>query len=173
MLFSLLQTLRETPIAVLDIETTGASAEFGHKIIELGIVRIERGQVVRRYEQLIDPQRKVTKVVTALTGISQAMVDGKPTFSQQLPAAMEMLRGAAVMGHNIRFDLSFLNREFRRCGMSLKDELSDAPVFDTVRIARKRFGCVGNALQVLAPAGRDAERRPPRPGRRRYDCAGL
>src|SRR6476620_7456261 len=111
MAFSLVQPLGDTPIAVLDVETTGASADFGHRVIELGIVRLEAGRIVAEYQQLIDPQRRISAGVTALTGISQSMVDGQPTFTDQLPAAMQLLRGAAVLGHNVRFDLSFLRKE--------------------------------------------------------------
>lgn len=149
--FSLLQTLHDTPIAVLDVETTGASADFGHRVIELGIVRIERGQVVAEYQQLIDPERRISPGVSALTGISQAMVTGQPRFVDQLPAALNLLQGAIVMGHNVRFDLSFLRKEFRRADQEITQALGDAvPVLDTVRIARRRFGRGGNALQSLA-----------------------
>ncbi len=151
MAFSLLQTLRDIPLAFLDVETTGASADFGHRVIELGIVRLERGQIVAQHDQLIDPQRRISPGVTALTGISQQMVNGQPTFEQQLPRAMELLRGAIVLGHNVRFDLSFLRKEFRRAKLEITAALDDAPVMDTVRIARKRFGRGGNALQQLAP----------------------
>ena len=151
MTFSLLQSLLDIPLAFLDVETTGASAEFGHRVIELGIVRIERGQKVAEYEQLIDPQRRVSPGVTALTGISQQMVDGQPTFMDQFPAAMQLLKGAILLGHNVRFDLSFLRKEFRRCGSDIVQALDDAPVLDTVRIARRRFGRGGNGLQALAP----------------------
>jgi DNA polymerase III epsilon subunit family exonuclease len=139
------------PLACLDVETTGASAEFGHRVIELGIVRYEHGRKVAEYQQLIDPQRRISAGVTALTGISQKMVEGQPTFTAQFPAAMELLRGALILGHNVRFDLSFLRKEFRRCGCDIKEALSNAHVLDTVRIARRRFGRGGNGLQALAP----------------------
>jgi DNA polymerase-3 subunit epsilon len=149
--FSLVQPLGDTPIAVLDVETTGASADFGHRVIELGIVRVEGGKLVAEYEQLIDPERRVSPGVTALTGISQAMVTGQPRFPDQLPVALELLQGAVVMGHNVRFDLSFLRKEFRRSGREITDVLGPSvPVLDTVRIARRRFGRGGNALQKLS-----------------------
>jgi len=151
MAFSLIQTLCDTPLAFLDVETTGASADFGHKVIELGIVRIEHGQKVAEYAQLINPQRRISLGVTALTGISQQMVDGQPTFGEQLPAALALLQGAVVLGHNVRFDLSFLRKEFRRSGTEITEVLDNAPVLDTVRIARRRFGRGGNGLQALAP----------------------
>src|SRR5689334_22096673 len=149
--FSLLQPLCEIPIAFVDTETTGASVDFGHRVIELGIVRIEGGVKVAEYQQLIDPGRRISPGVTALTGISQSMVAGQPTFAQQLPAALHLLGGAIVVGHNVRFDLSFLGREFRRSRMEIVAALPDAHVLDTVRLARKRFGRGGNGLQRLAP----------------------
>src|SRR5579871_5772505 len=96
--FSLLQTLAQIPLAILDTETTGASAAFGHRVIELGIVRVEAGKVVGEYQQLIDPQRSISPGVTALTGISQEMVRGQPTFGEQLPTAMKLLGGAMIIG---------------------------------------------------------------------------
>jgi DNA polymerase III epsilon subunit-like protein len=89
--------------------------------------------------------------VTALTGISQDMVTGRPTFVDELPRMLELLQGAIVVGHNVRFDLGFLRKEFRRSGRDMIDVLGDVPVLDTVRIARRRFGRGGNGLQALAP----------------------
>src|SRR5947209_7379124 len=151
MSFSLLSALRDVPLAFLDVETTGASADFGHRVIELGIVRLECGRRVAEYQQLIDPERRVSPGVTALTGVTQAMVTGQPRFADQLPGALELLHGAAVLGHNVRFDLGFLRKEFRRCGREITRVLGDVPVLDTVRIARRRFGRGGNGLQFLAP----------------------
>src|SRR5947207_15380966 len=103
MTFSMLQLLREIPIAAVDTETTGASAAFGHKIIEIGIVRIENGREGGRYEQLIDPRRRVTAGVTAFTGLTQAMAEGQPRFSGQLGVLIGMLSGAAMLGADHRF----------------------------------------------------------------------
>lgn len=151
MSFSLLQSLYDTPLAFVDVETTGASAAFGHRVIELGIVRVERGRAVAEYQQLIDPERRISPGVTALTGIAQHMVEGMPRFADQLPDALRLLQGAIVLGHNVRFDLSFLRKEFRRCATDIAQALGEAPVLDTVRIARRRFGRGGNGLQMLAP----------------------
>jgi DNA polymerase III epsilon subunit family exonuclease len=148
--FSLLQPLRDVPFAFVDVETTGASADFGHRVIEIGIARVEGGRVVAEYEHLLDPQRNISKGVTALTGISQSMVEGQPTFADELPNMLELLRGAVVVGHNVRFDLGFLRKEFRRSGQEIVAALGDSHVLDTVRIARRRFGRGGNGLQALS-----------------------
>ena len=77
-------------------------------MIEVGIARVLNGQIVGRYEQLIDPKRRIGPAITALTGITPEMCLGQPTFAEQLPAMLEFLHGAVVMGHNVAFDLSFL-----------------------------------------------------------------
>jgi DNA polymerase III epsilon subunit family exonuclease len=148
---SLLDHLKDIPIAVIDTETTGASAQYGHRVIELGIVRIEGGAKVAEYQQLFDPQRWVSPGITALTGISQEMLVGQPRFIDHLDRVTSLLSGAMILGHNIRFDLSFIHKEYRRCGQDLANVLgAGVHVLDTVRIARRRFGRGGNSLGRLA-----------------------
>src|ERR1700722_6833481 len=148
--FSLIQKLSTIPIACVDTETTGASAAYGDRVIEVGIVRYENGQKVAEYQQLIDPRRRISAGVTVLTGISQSMCEGQPTFAEQMPAMLELFKGAIVLGHNVRFDLSFLAKEFRSAGKDIHEALEKTHVLDTVRIARKRFGRGGNGLSRLA-----------------------
>jgi DNA polymerase III epsilon subunit family exonuclease len=149
--FSLLQPLAAVPLAFIDTETTGISTQDGHRVIELGIVRVEGGRVCAEYQQLIDPQRWVSPGITALTGISRDMLNGQPRFADQLPAALRLLEGAALIGHNVGFDLGFLHSELRHAGMELAHVLDvRTPILDTVRIARRRFGRGGNALRRLA-----------------------
>ncbi len=148
---SLLTKLNEIPLAFLDVETTGASAQFGDRVIELGICRVEAGQPVATFDRLLNPNRRITAGVTALTGITNDMVAGQPTFQELVPDVLSILDGCLIVGHNVRFDLSFLRGEFRRTGRDITDVLSgDRHVLDTVRIARRRFGRGGNALQRLA-----------------------
>jgi DNA polymerase III epsilon subunit family exonuclease len=149
---SLLDKLKDVPFAFVDVETTGASTDYGHRVIEVGICRVEGGRSVAEYQQLVDPQRRIGAGVIALTGITQAMVTGQPLFNDILPRVVELMRGAVVVGHNVRFDLSFLSGEFRRCRNPIHECLADCRhVLDTVRIARRRFGRGGNGLQRLAP----------------------
>jgi len=84
--FSLIQPLHSIPIAGVDVETTGASAELGDRVIEVGIARYENGVKVAEYQQLIDPHRQISSGVSALTGITQSMCEGQPTFASQFPA---------------------------------------------------------------------------------------
>ena len=148
---SLLDKVFDIPLAFVDVETTGASTDYGDRVIEIGVVRIERGTRVAEFQQLIDPQRYIGPGIVALTGITQEMVTGQPLFAEVLPRVLELMCGAVIVGHNVRFDLSFLHGEFRRCRRPLCDCLGSAHVMDTVRIARRRFGRGGNGLQRLAP----------------------
>jgi len=149
---SLIDKLQDVPLAFVDVETTGASTDFGDRVIEIGIVRVEGGKTVAEYQQLVDPQRRIGAGVVALTGISQQMVTGQPLFADILPRVIELMSGAVVVGHNVRFDLSFLTGEFRRCRRPILECLTGCQhVLDTVRIARRRFGRGGNGLQRLAP----------------------
>ncbi len=147
---SLIHPLSQIPLVFVDTETTGASVDFGHRIIEIGIVRVEGGVRVAEYQQLFDAQRHVSAGVMALTGITAEMLVGRPLFADCVPKMCEIMSGAVVIGHNVRFDLAFLAREFRRGGCNLADRLPQAHVLDTLRIARRRFGAGGNGLQRLA-----------------------
>ena len=100
MSFSLLQPLCDIPLAIVDLETTGASSDFGHRVIEIGIARVEGGRVVAEYERLVDPERRISAGVTALTGISQAMVEGQPRFCEQISSICELMQGAVVIEHH-------------------------------------------------------------------------
>src|SRR3954452_1839273 len=145
---SLISKLRSTPSAFVDVETTGASTDFGDRVIEIGISRYEDGREVAAFQQLVDPQRRIGAGVVALTGITQEMVTGQPLFGDVLPRVIELMRGAVVVGHNVRFDLSFLHGEFRRTRQTMEECFSEngsrTHVLDTVRIARRLFGRGGN-----------------------------
>src|SRR5690349_14445661 len=66
--------------AVVDLETTGASAIYD-RITEIAVVRLEGGEVIDRYEQLVDPRVPIPPFITRLTGIDSRMVKGKPVFA--------------------------------------------------------------------------------------------
>ncbi len=142
--------LLDVPICVLDVETTGASIDYGDRVTELGIVRIERGEVVARYEQLVNPGRRISGGASAITGITSEMLADQPAFCDVWEHARVLLQGSILVGHNVGFDLSFLAGECRRFCGALCDALGDIHVLDTVRIARKQLGRGGNGLQRLA-----------------------
>jgi DNA polymerase III epsilon subunit family exonuclease len=142
--------LASLPLAFFDVETTGASPQYGDRIIELGLARVQGGEIVEEWQQLLDPSRFLPRGITYLTGISADMLVDQPTFPRVLPEFMSRIREHVIVGHNVQFDLGFLGGEFERMGLGM-DQLGESPiVLDTVRIARKLFGRGGNGLQKLA-----------------------
>ncbi|MEM6314329.1 MAG: exonuclease domain-containing protein, partial [Planctomycetota bacterium] len=147
---SLMDQLADVPVAVVDVETTGSSAFYGDRVTEIGIAVWRGGEVVETYQQLVDPCRRINPGVVALTGISDAMVAGQPRFAEIADEVNRLMRGAVVVGHNVRFDLSFLDNEYVLAGRCIEEQWGTSTVLDTVRIARRRFGRGGNGLQRLA-----------------------
>jgi DNA polymerase-3 subunit epsilon len=124
--------LYDVTFCVLDLETTGASpAEC--EITEIGAVRMRGGEVVGTFQTLVDPGSEIPPFITVLTGITTAMVVQAPPIEEVLPSFLEFLGDAVVVGHNIRFDLSFLNAAARRLDYSPLPNRS----VDTVGLARR------------------------------------
>jgi DNA polymerase-3 subunit epsilon len=105
--------LRDVTFCVLDLETTGvAPAECG--ITEIGAVRLHGGECLGTFHTLINPGRAIPTAITVLTGITEAMVLPAPAIEAVLPSLLEFLGGAVLVGHNVRFDVSFLDAALRR-----------------------------------------------------------
>ena len=121
------------PLAIVDVETTGLWAAT-NRIIEVGLIRVENGQVVEKYEQLINPDRPLPWFITRHTGITSAMVQNAPRFGQIMPDLKRLLKGCVFVAHNVRFDYSFLEQEYHRQGLRFR-----SPQMCTVELSRQLF----------------------------------
>ncbi len=92
----------------IDLETTGVDAT-ADLIIEIGAVRVVDGEVVERFERLIDPGRPIPPDVTYLTGITDADVKGAPAVHDVLPDLIEFLGEDPFVAHQASFELDFLS----------------------------------------------------------------
>lgn len=108
----------DQPIVMLDFETTGLSAAAGDRITEVAALRIVDGVVTERYVTLINCGVRIPSFVTALTGISQRMVDGAPPVAHVLPRLLEFIGDDVLAAHNASFDARFLLAESLRQGLS-------------------------------------------------------
>ncbi len=124
--------LHAVPFCILDLETTGATAD-DCEITEIGAVRYVGGELDGTFQTLVDPGVEIPPFITVLTGITQTMVLPAPSIEQALPAFLEFIGDAVIVGHNIRFDLSFLNASARRLGY---EQLPNRSV-DTMGLARR------------------------------------
>lgn len=108
----------DQPIVMLDFETTGLSAAGGDRITEVAALRIVDGEVAERYVTLINCGVRIPSFVTALTGISQRMVDSAPPVTQVLPKLLAFIGDDVLAAHNASFDARFLLAESQRQGLS-------------------------------------------------------
>lgn len=121
------------PLIFLDLETTGMLAAE-ERITEIGLVEVDKGELVGSWSQLVNPERNIPPFIEALTGITDAMVEHAPTFAQLAPGLFERLEGKVLIAHNARFDYGFLKNEFERVGLSYQPR-----VLCTVKLSRKLF----------------------------------
>lgn len=124
--------LSQVTFVVLDVETTGGSPATA-SLTEVAAARYRGGELLGTYQTLVRPDERIPPLITVLTGINDAMVADAPRAGEILPSFLEFLGGAAVVGHNVRFDLSFLNHALEATD---RDRLTNATV-DTLALARR------------------------------------
>lgn len=105
--------LNDLDLAIVDVETTGAASHY-HRIIEIAILRVHRGQLVDKFSTLLDPERTISPFIESLTGIRNKDLENAPTFCQVKDRILSLLDGAVFVAHNAKFDYSFLKEEFER-----------------------------------------------------------
>ncbi|HUJ00803.1 MAG TPA: exonuclease domain-containing protein [Usitatibacter sp.] len=120
-------------VAFVDLETTGTTPS-GDRVTEIGIVRVSGGELVDEWSSLVDPGRPIPGDIQVLTGITDAMVRGAPSFGAVAREVRERLEGRLFVAHNARFDYGFLKNEFRRLGIAFT-----ADVLCTVRLSRRLY----------------------------------
>jgi DNA polymerase III subunit epsilon len=139
-------------LVVLDFETTGLKPEQGDRITEVGLVRIESGRIVDRYQSLANCDVRVPRFITAYTGISQQMVDDAPPVDQVMQQVIAFIGETPVVAHSASFDQRFFVRECRRLRLSMLIE----PFLCSMRLARRVYpdfqsyglGALAHALQL-------------------------
>lgn len=117
---------------VVDIETTGLSPEKS-EIIEISAIKVLGGIEKETFSKLIKPKRKVNSFITSLTGITNKMLENANDLSETLEEFKEFSNGYVIMGHNVKFDIRFLNFYMQK----VLNVPFDNDYIDTLRIARK------------------------------------
>ncbi|HEV7524455.1 MAG TPA: DEDD exonuclease domain-containing protein [Acidimicrobiia bacterium] len=124
--------LSQTTFVVLDLETTGGSANTD-AITEIGALRLQGGELLGRFETLVNPGVPIPPMITVLTGITESMVFPAPRVEEILPPLLEFIGDAVIVGHNIRFDCAFLDAALVARGYA---RLQNRRV-DTLALARR------------------------------------
>ena len=138
--------LEESTFAVVDVETTGMRAAGPDRITEIAVVLVHGERRELLFESLVNPGRPIPAMISALTGITEAMVRAAPRFEEVAGQVLDALAGRIFVAHNARFDWRFVSAEVRRA----RDQRLDATRLCTVRLARRLVpGAISCSLSAL------------------------
>jgi DNA polymerase III epsilon subunit family exonuclease len=121
----------EAEFVVVDVETTGRDSKVAD-LIEIGAVRLSGGAVVDRFSTFVDPARSIFGA--QMHGITDADVAGAPVAKEAAQKLLAFVGGAPVVGHNVGFDLGFLDQALGESG-----KFTAGGYFDTLTIAREAY----------------------------------
>lgn len=132
--------LAELEFVVFDVETTGLQPEAGDRVVSLAAVRVRGGRVRRGgvFDALVNPGRSIPPTSTAFHGITDELVADAPPMHVVLPAFLEFVGQAVLVGHQVWFDIRCLAAEAARIG-GAPVTLSH-PVLDTLALSRLVHG---------------------------------
>lgn len=126
------QPLSELVYTVFDTETTGLEPASGDEIIQIGALRIVNGRLLHQehFDQLVDPRCHLKAASIAIHGITDSMLLGQPTIDLVLPAFHDFCADTVLVGHNVAFDMRFLELKEAALGVRF-----DQPVLDTLLLS--------------------------------------
>ena len=127
-------TPEEAAFSVIDVETTGLSATR-NRIIEIGMVRVEKLRIISRFHSLVNPHAYIPPFITQFTGIANEDVEDAPAFEDLADEILSFTEESILVAHNLPFDFSFLKNELSLCGYNI-------PQFKTLctlKLARRFF----------------------------------
>lgn len=109
-------------VVILDFETTGLSPEYD-RVIEVGAVIVRGNKVVDSFSELMNPGMHLPRFITNLTGISSAMLKGKPGPQVVMPKLKKFIGDRVILAHNASFDSKFLDAEMARANLDMNNEV--------------------------------------------------
>lgn len=124
--------LCEVTFVVVDLETTGGTPA-GCGITEIGAVKVRGGEPLGEFATLVNPDERIPAFITALTGITEAMIAPAPPVASALPAFLEFARCGVLVAHNAPYDIGFLRAACARHGYPWPHPR----VLDTAALARR------------------------------------
>lgn len=133
-MFDFAVSLDSVRYVVVDVETTGGTSG-NHRIIEVAFCVIEDGEIVRRYESLVQPHQEIPDFIELMTGITNDMVQGAPEEDIALaPLVDELWQDNTVfVAHNVGFDWRFISEAIQRMG----EPIAETPTFCTCKLSRR------------------------------------
>ena len=117
---------------VFDTETTGFNAGGADQMIEIGAVKIKDGEIIDRFDELIDPKRHIPDKITELTCITDDMVRGRKSEEEVTKMFLEWTGNLPMVAHNAKFDISFIEMAMKKYNLG---EFKNT-VIDTLELSR-------------------------------------
>ena len=143
------RTLEDTYV-VFDIETTGFSS-VQDRIIEIGAVKVEHGEITDSYSTFVNPGIPIPFEITNLTGITDEMVMESPNIDLVLPKFLEFVGDAALVAHNAGFDVGFIEQNCKNLGIARRFTYLDTVALARVllpTLAKYKLNIVAKALNI-------------------------
>ncbi|MBL8062369.1 MAG: WYL domain-containing protein [Anaerolineales bacterium] len=138
--------LSNTRFAFLDIETTGLSPWFGDRICQIAVIVTEGKRIKRTLDLLLDPGRELSPSALRVNGLDDSALAGKPSFADIADQLDEVLKDAVVVCHNAKFDIQFLDNEYRKLGRAIEFP----NLIDTLLLARDYYELPSYSLSHLS-----------------------
>ena len=125
-------TLTKDTYVVFDLETTGLYPNSGDSIIEIGAVKISNGNIIDKFDELINPGKDLSEEIIKITGITNEMLKGKRDEKSVLKDFMKWVGILPMVAHNAKFDISFVDNAYNKYNLG---NLSNV-VIDTLGLSR-------------------------------------
>ncbi len=122
----------ETTFVVFDFETTGFNAGGLDSIIEAGAVKILDGEIVDRFDELINPGRPLPEKITEVTKITNDMLKDKPSEEEVIKRFIDWVGDLPMVAHNAKFDVSFLEMAYKKYNFGTFENC----VIDTLKLSQ-------------------------------------
>lgn len=124
--------LLDQTYVVFDFETTGFNAGGADSIIEIGAVKMKGGEILERYDELINPGRPLPAKITEITNITDLMLEDKDNEENAVKRFVDWFSNYPMVAHNAKFDISFLEMAYKKYNLG---EFKN-PVIDTLELSR-------------------------------------
>lgn len=136
-----MQVNTEERLIILDTETTGINPREGHRIVEIGCVEMVNRQLTgRNFHAYINPLMQMEQEVIDVHGLTNEFLADKPLFANVAHDFIEFIRGAELVIHNAKFDVGFMDHEFKLVNRGLPMTHDICTVTDTLAVSKDEFG---------------------------------
>ena len=126
------EVMLDQTFVVFDFETTGFNAGGADSIIEVGAVKIRNGEIIEKYDELINPGRPLPQKIIDVTNITDEMLADKDNEENAIKRFIEWFGDCPMVAHNAKFDVSFLEMAYKKYNLGTFTN----PVIDTLELSR-------------------------------------